>query len=151
MSAATWKETIINTTSSNAYAQIATTEPDEKQAASSAVATVSTTGSVNATQAAIDFLNENLNPTLVDATDLAEDQVVNGTVIGGRLDVVQGHLVYNVTVVDSDNEVMYEVDIDPNTGRVLTTSAVGAPFGILFTTENDLMIEFLSQNLMQPG
>ncbi|AIC16972.1 PepSY domain-containing protein [Nitrososphaera viennensis] len=88
------------------------------------------TGSINAQQAAKDFLNENLNATFVDASDIAENQVVNGTVILGHLDVVQGYLVYNTTVANIGNDTAYSVIIDPSSGIVLAISE-GTPLGTI--------------------
>jgi uncharacterized membrane protein YkoI len=88
-------------------------------------------GSINVKQAAKDFLNQHLNATLVDATDMAEEQVTNGTVVAGRLDAVQDSLVYNITVADLNSELAYRVYVDPSTGRVLAKSTEGTPLAEL--------------------
>jgi uncharacterized membrane protein YkoI len=106
-----------------AFAQILASPGEDMQAASPQI-----TGSINAKQFAKDFLNENLNATFVDAADIAENQVANGTVISGSLGVVQGYLVYNTTVANIDNNTAYRVFIDPSNGSVLATSQ-GMPLG----------------------
>ncbi len=88
-------------------------------------------GTINVKQAAKDFLNEHLNATLVDATDLAEEQITNGTVVAGSLDAVQDSLVYKITVADLNSELAYKVYVDPSTGRVLATSTEGTPLAEL--------------------
>lgn len=55
------------------------------------------------------------------AADTAQSAVANGTVIGGRLTVMQGYVVYAFNVVDNKN-MAYSVIIDPANGKVLYTS-----------------------------
>lgn len=86
------------------------------------------TGSINTKQIAKDLLNENLNATFVDAADIAENQVANGTVISGNLGLVQGYLVYNTTVANINNNTAYNIIVDPSNARVLATSQ-GMPLG----------------------
>jgi hypothetical protein len=83
-------------------------------------------GTVNLHDAAVEFLNENLNATLFDALDAAEKQVTNGTAIEAHLNAVQGYLVYNVTVANLNNELFYTVYIDMS-GQVLAVSSPGKP------------------------
>lgn len=88
-------------------------------------------GTVNLHEAAVDFLNENLNATLFDALEAAERQVPSSTAIEAHLDAVQGYLVYNVTVADLTDELFYQVDIDTMSGKVLAASSPGKPlFGL---------------------
>ncbi|WP_158384956.1 PepSY domain-containing protein [Candidatus Nitrososphaera evergladensis] len=87
-------------------------------------------GRINLKQAAVDFINGNLNATLFDAAEAAERQVQNSTVIAGRLDAVEGYLAYNITVADTDNNVTYRVYVDPSDGKIVSTS-VGRPVSAL--------------------
>lgn len=100
--------------------------PGEMQTAAASPPQI--TGSINTKQIAKDLLNENLNATFVDAADIAENQVANGTVISGNLSVVQGYLVYNTTVANINSNTAYNVIIDPSNARVLAASQ-GMPLG----------------------
>lgn len=100
--------------------------PGEMQTAAASPSQI--TGSINTKQIAKDLLNENLNATFVDAADIAENQVANGTVISGNLSVVQGYLVYNTTVANINSNTAYNVIIDPSNARVLAASQ-GMPLG----------------------
>jgi uncharacterized membrane protein YkoI len=104
------------------------------------------TGTINAKQAAKDFLNSNLNATLVDAADVAEERVVNGTVIAGSLQVVQDYLVYNVTVADLGNANLHQVIIDPSTGKVITTSQ-GTPMGNMSAIGGQAAMDLLNRGM----
>lgn len=97
------------------------------------------TGSINIRQAAKDLLNENLNATFVDAADIAEDQVANGTVISGHLSVLQGYLVYDVIVANVGNDTAYNVIVDPSNGRVLVTKLIPAGVTIGGQAEKDFL------------
>ncbi|AIF83001.1 Peptidase propeptide domain-containing protein [Candidatus Nitrososphaera evergladensis SR1] len=111
---------VVTMPSASAQVPVNPTEGNATQQTSSF--SLQTNGTINAKQAAKDFLNENLNATFVDASDTAENQVANGTVVSGHLDVVQSFLVYNTTVANLDNSTVYSVFIDPSNGRVLGTS-----------------------------
>lgn len=113
-------------TPSLAFAQAPANPQQGNATQTQATANQTITGSINVRQAVKDLLNENLNATFVDAADTAENQVANGTVISGRLGVLQGYLVYGTTVADLNNNTTYNVIIDPSTGRVLVTTR-GAP------------------------
>ncbi|AIF85524.1 Peptidase propeptide domain-containing protein [Candidatus Nitrososphaera evergladensis SR1] len=116
----------------SAFAQAGPITSDNNNTTNSNTSNVTTAmpqlnGSINVKQAAKDFLNQHINATLVDATDLAEEQVTNGTVVAGSLDAVQDSLVYNITVADLNSELAYKVYVDPSTGRVLARSTEGRP------------------------
>lgn len=113
----------------SAFAQTAPTNNNNTNSMTTAMQQLN--GSINVKQATKDFLNQHLNATLVDATDIAEEQVTNGTVVAGSLDTVQDSLVYNITVADLKNELAYKVYVDPSTGRVLAKSTEGRPLAEL--------------------
>jgi uncharacterized membrane protein YkoI len=88
------------------------------------------TGTISAAQAARDFLNTSLNKTMIDAATAAEHQIQNGAAVEGRLNVVQGFLVYNITVADTNTGNAYRVFVDPATGQALSISS-GIPIDTL--------------------
>lgn len=77
-------------------------------------------GSINVKQAARDLLNEKVKLTLAEASSKAESQV-NGKAITGRLCVVQGYLVYTITLANTNNETLQKVIVDAGNGSVLST------------------------------
>jgi uncharacterized membrane protein YkoI len=96
-----------------AFAQQAPAGPESNQAAA---------GAINLRQGAVEFLNDNLNATLFDAVETAESQVQNSTAVAGQLDAVEGYLAYNITVANTDSNVIYNVFVDPSNGKVISTS-----------------------------
>ncbi len=85
-------------------------------------------GSVSLANEASNFINENVNMTFVAAAQTAQEQVTNGTVLGGHLGVVQGYLVYTFFVADTGNQTGHLVVVDAGNGNVLYTSE-GQSFG----------------------
>jgi uncharacterized membrane protein YkoI len=79
-------------------------------------------GSVNIANETTDFINENVNVSFVEAAQAAQGQVMNGTVLGGHLKVLQGYLVYTFFVAEIDNQMGHLVIVDAGNGNVLFTS-----------------------------
>jgi uncharacterized membrane protein YkoI len=79
-------------------------------------------GSVSVANEAINFINENVKIPFVAAAETAQGQVTNGTVLGGRLGVVQGYLVYTFFVANTTNQTGHLTVVDAGNGDVLYTS-----------------------------
>jgi uncharacterized membrane protein YkoI len=79
-------------------------------------------GTVNVREAMNDYLDENVQVSFAEATETAQAEVENGTVVGGHLGVVQGYLVYRFFIVDSDAGLGYMTIVDAGNGEVLYTS-----------------------------
>lgn len=90
------------------------------------------TGSVNVKDAIKNFINESQKVTFSQASQTAESQVNNGTVVAGRLGVTQGYLVYTFLVFNSGNETASKVIVDAGNGQVLHTSEAHAMKGFDF-------------------
>ena len=90
------------------------------------------TGSVSVKDAIKNFIKENQKVTFSQASQTAESQVNNGTVVAGRLGIAQGYLVYTFLVLDSGNETASKVIIDAGNGQVLHTSEAHAMKGFGF-------------------
>ena len=80
------------------------------------------TGSVNVREAINNFIKENQKVSFSQASETAQNQISNGTVIGGHIGIAQGYLVYTFFVVDNGNKTGYRVIVDPGNGQVLHTS-----------------------------
>lgn len=80
------------------------------------------TGSVNIKDAIKNFIKVNQNVSFSEASQSAQNQISNGTVVAGRLGIVEGYLVYTFLVVDGGNETMSKVIVDAGNGQVLHTS-----------------------------
>jgi uncharacterized membrane protein YkoI len=85
-------------------------------------------GSVSLANETNNFINENVKVSFLAAAQTAQEQVTNGTVLGGHLGVLQGYLVYTFFVSDNDNQLGHLVVVDSGNGNVLFTSE-GHPFG----------------------
>lgn len=102
-------------------------------------------GSINLAQGATDFLNNNLNATLVDAMTAAEASVPDSISVGGHFSAVRGILVYNVTEVNIDTNIGYNVLVDPANSKVLSITStsqigkLGLPTG--FANATTLLID----------
>jgi uncharacterized membrane protein YkoI len=79
-------------------------------------------GSVNVKDGIKNFFAENVKTPFVTAAQTAQEQVTNGTVLGGHIGVTQGYLTYNYFVLDPANDKAYKVIIDAGNGQVLYTS-----------------------------
>lgn len=80
------------------------------------------TGSVNVVETMKTFIKEHRTISLSVAASTAESQVTNGAAIGGHVGIVQGYLVYNFFVVDTENETGYNIVVDAGDGKVLYKS-----------------------------
>ena len=76
-------------------------------------------GSVNVAETMKSFIKEHRTTSLSEAASTAEHEVTNGAAIGGHIGIVQGYLVYNFFVVDTENETGYTIMIDAGDGKVL--------------------------------
>jgi len=79
-------------------------------------------GSVNVADTMKTFIKEHRTISLSVAASTAESQVTNGAAIGGHVGIVQGYLVYNFFVVDTENETGYNIVVDAGDGKVLYKS-----------------------------
>lgn len=79
-------------------------------------------GSVSVAGEETGLIIENAKMPFVIAAATAQEQVANGTVLGGHLGVVQGYLVYKFFVADTANEAGHLIVIDAGNGKVLYTS-----------------------------
>jgi len=80
------------------------------------------TGSANIKQAMKDFIKENQKTSFSEASAIAQKEVTNGSVVGGHIGIVQGYLVYNFIVIDTENDKGYSVTVDAGNGAVLAKS-----------------------------
>jgi uncharacterized membrane protein YkoI len=79
-------------------------------------------GSVSVKDGIKNFFAESVKTPFVTAAQTAQEQVTNGTLLGGHIGVTQGYLTYNYFVVDPANDKAYKVIIDAGNGQVLYTS-----------------------------
>jgi len=79
-------------------------------------------GSVDIQKATNDFIKNNVKVSFADAANTAASQVTDGTVVGGRLSVVQGYLAYTFEVANYNAGTIKIVIIDAGNGSVLYTS-----------------------------
>ena len=80
------------------------------------------TGSVNIKQTMKDYIKEHQKTSFSEASSIAQKEVTNGSVIGGHIGIVQGYLVYNFIVIDTENDKVYSVTVDAGNGKVLEKS-----------------------------
>jgi hypothetical protein len=80
------------------------------------------TGSVNVREAINNFINQNQKVSFSQASETAQNQITNGTVLGGHIGIAQGYLVYTFFVADNGIKTGYRVAVDPGNGQVLHTS-----------------------------
>jgi hypothetical protein len=81
-------------------------------------------GSVNVREGIKNFFAENAKTSFITAAQTAQDQISNGTVLGGHIGVTQGYLTYTYFVVDPTNDSAHKVIIDAGNGQVLATSEI---------------------------
>jgi hypothetical protein len=79
-------------------------------------------GSVNVRDGIKNLFAENAKTPFVTAAQTAQDQIANGTVLGGHLGVTQGYLTYTYFVVDPTNDTAHRVIVDAGNGQVLHAS-----------------------------
>jgi hypothetical protein len=78
-------------------------------------------GSVGLANKTSNFVNENVTLQFIGAAQNAQGRVINGTVLDGHLDTVQGYLVYKVFVANTANQTGHLTIMDPGNGEVLCT------------------------------
>jgi len=79
-------------------------------------------GSVSIENATNDFVRGNVKVSFNDAASTAQSQVNNGVVIGGKLTIAQGFLVYTFNVANYDAGTSRIVIVDAGNGSVVYTS-----------------------------
>jgi len=79
-------------------------------------------GSVSIENATNAFVRDNAKVSFNDAASTAKSQVNNGVVIGGKLTIAQGFLVYTFNVANYDAGTSRIVIVDAGNGSVLYTS-----------------------------
>lgn len=92
------------------------------EAQTSADSQTKITGSVNIAQAMKDYVKDHQTTSFSEAASIAEKQVTNGAVVGGHVGIVQGYLVYNFIVIDTENDTGYSIMIDAGDGKILEKS-----------------------------
>ena len=92
------------------------------EAQTSADSQTKITGSVNIAQAMKDYIKDHQTTSFSEAASIAEKQVTNGAVVGGHIGVVQGYLVYNFFVIDTEKNTGYSIMIDAGNGKILQKS-----------------------------
>ncbi|HEY7571423.1 MAG TPA: PepSY domain-containing protein [Nitrososphaeraceae archaeon] len=85
-------------------------------------------GSVKVIENIKNMFKENAKVSFTAASETAQKQIPNGTILGGHLGVTQGYLTYTYFVVDPNRQTGYSVIIDAGNGKVLYTSQ-GFPIG----------------------
>src|SRR5215831_858980 len=85
-------------------------------------------GSVNVIENIKNMFKENAKVSFTAASETAQKQIPNGTILGGHIGVTQGYLTYTYFVVDPTKQTGYRVIIDAGNGKVLYTSQ-GLPTG----------------------
>jgi hypothetical protein len=79
-------------------------------------------GSVNVRDGIKNFFAENAKTPFITGVQTAQDQIANGTVLGGHIGVTQGYLTHTYFVVNPTNDTAHKVIIDAGNGQVLYTS-----------------------------
>src|SRR5918995_6381478 len=79
-------------------------------------------GSVNVREGVKNFFTENAKTPFITAAQTAQNQIANGTVLGGHIGVTQGYLTYTYFVANPTNDTAHIVIIDAGNGQVLYTS-----------------------------
>jgi uncharacterized membrane protein YkoI len=79
-------------------------------------------GSVNIAGNIVNFLEENTKIPFTTAAETAQQQIINGTVLGGHLGVTEGFLAYTYLVANPSDKIIHKVIIDAGNGQVLSAS-----------------------------
>jgi hypothetical protein len=79
-------------------------------------------GSVNVRDGIKNFFAENAKTPFITGAQTAQDQIANGTVLGGHMGVTQGYLTYTYFVMNPTNDTANKVIVDAGNGQVLHTS-----------------------------
>jgi uncharacterized membrane protein YkoI len=96
-------------------------------------------GSVNVVENIKNVFKESTKISLTAASETAQKQIPNSTILGGHLGVTQGYLTYTYFVVDPNKQTAYRVIIDAGNGKVLYTSQ-GLPIGSFNHRQESLML-----------
>jgi hypothetical protein len=80
------------------------------------------TGSVNVADTMKDYVKTHATTSFSEAASAAENQIANGSIIGGHVGIVQGYLVYNFKVIDTESDTVYMIMIDAGNGKILHKS-----------------------------
>src|SRR5919106_4617544 len=81
-------------------------------------------GSVNVRDGIKNFFAENAKTPFLTAAQTAQDQIANGTVMGGHIGVTQGYLTYTYFVANPINDTALKVIVDAGNGQVQSTSEI---------------------------
>jgi uncharacterized membrane protein YkoI len=79
-------------------------------------------GSVSIADNMVNFLKENTKIPFIAAAETAQQQIINWTVLGGRLGITQGYQAYTYLVEIPSDKTIHKVIIDAGNGQVLSTS-----------------------------
>lgn len=79
-------------------------------------------GSVNVRDEIKNFFVENARIPFIAGAQTAQDQIANGTVLGGHVGMTQGYLTYTYYVINPTNNTAHKVIVDTGNGQVLYTS-----------------------------
>ena len=79
-------------------------------------------GSVSIADNMVNFLKENTKIPFISTAETAQQQITNGTVLGGHLGITQGYLAYTYLVANPSDKTIHKVIIDAGNGQVLVTS-----------------------------
>jgi hypothetical protein len=79
-------------------------------------------GSVNVRDGIKSFLLENTKVPFITGAQTAQDQIANGTVLGGHIGMTQSYLTYTYLVVSPTNDTAHKVIVDTGNGQVIHTS-----------------------------
>jgi hypothetical protein len=79
-------------------------------------------GSVNVRDGIKNFFAENAKTPFITGAQTAQDQIANGTVLGGHIGVTQGYLTYTYFVMNPTNDTAHKVIVDAGNGQILHTS-----------------------------
>jgi hypothetical protein len=79
-------------------------------------------GSLNVRDAIKNLFAENVKTSFIKGAQTAQEQIVNGIVLGGHIGVIQGCLTYTYYVVDHASDRAHIVIIDTGSSKVLYAS-----------------------------
>jgi hypothetical protein len=79
-------------------------------------------GSVNVRDEIKNFFVNNATTPFIAGAQTAQDEIANGTVLGGHVGVTQGYLTYTYYVINPTNNTIHKVIVDTGNGQVLYTS-----------------------------
>lgn len=80
-------------------------------------------GSINVRDGIRNLFTENAKTPFITAAQTAQNQIANGTVLGGHISVTQGYLTYTYLVANPTNDTAHMVIVDAGNGKVLYTSS----------------------------